>query len=127
MRTLSAYAFAVSFLFACSTDSSPQGDDDLPGSDAPAATGTPDPGLEGPVFSLSDPGCRETGGHIDCIDVVYSQVGDRSLHLDIHAPVAAKTGKVPAIVYFHPGGWSVGDYHQMSQVSVAEQLARGYA
>jgi acetyl esterase/lipase len=99
----------------------------VPEPDAPAATGTPDPGLDGAPFTFADPACVDAGDRIDCTDVVYSVVEGVSLHLDIHAPATAKTGKVPAILYLHPGGWSIGSYHQTSQVPIAEQLQRGYA
>jgi acetyl esterase/lipase len=40
-------------------------------------------------------------------DVVYAEVDGRPLCLDLHRPVI--DGPVPVVVYFHGGGWMVGD------------------
>jgi len=86
-----------------------------------------DPGLDGAPFSLADSSCIAAADRITCQDVVYSVVGTTSLHLDLIAPPTATAGPVPTIVYLHPGGWSVGSYHQLAQFRLATYLARGYA
>lgn len=49
--------------------------------------------------------------------------GDRNLHLDVFSP--KKTGKYPAIILVHGGGWRSG--HKSLQIPLAQKLAaRGY-
>jgi acetyl esterase/lipase len=43
-------------------------------------------------------------------DVVYGQVGDRKLHLDIDEP-DPPLAHMPVIVYLHGGAWKAGSYH----------------
>ncbi len=128
-------------LAGCNSGSSPSTDPDpgdevppdsiVPVIDAAPAPVTPDPGLEGSPFELSDPSCTELSDQIQCTNVVYSIVNpgqtETRLHLDLHLPLAAKTARVPTIVFLHPGGWSVGSYHALSQLQLASYLARGYA
>ncbi|WP_237227829.1 alpha/beta hydrolase fold domain-containing protein [Rubinisphaera sp. JC750] len=51
----------------------------------------------------------ETGGE-RILNVVYKQVADRKLHLDLYYPTGAnpQTEALPLIVYTHGGGWSAG-------------------
>lgn len=41
--------------------------------------------------------------------VAYKKIGDLILHIDVHPPTPKSDGPVPAIVYFHGGGMTVGD------------------
>jgi acetyl esterase/lipase len=86
----------------------------------------PDVGLEGAPFTLDDKACTSSATQIFCTDVVYSMVGTTSLHLDLYAPPAARTQKVPVIVYIHGGGWAVGTYHNPG-LPVPQYLENGYA
>jgi acetyl esterase/lipase len=132
MRRLSLIALAF---VGCSSnpvagpDPTGSGSGSGSGSDPPpdATTFVDDPGLDGAPFSFSDAACVSTADRITCQDIVYSVVGGTSLHLDVIAPQAATAGPVPTIVYLHPGGWSVGSYHQLSQLQLPTYLARGYA
>ncbi|MEO8699224.1 MAG: alpha/beta hydrolase [Kofleriaceae bacterium] len=101
--------------------------DDVVPPDSPPPSYIHDPGLEGPAFALTDPACTEAADQISCSAVIYSEVNGVQLHLDIHAPLEAKSARVPTIMYLHPGGWSVGSYHQIGQLRLADSLARGYA
>jgi acetyl esterase/lipase len=107
-----------------------------PGDPAPDATPPPtpdaaagwiaDPGLEGPRFTLDDPTCIAAADRIECTDVPYSVVDGATLHLDLHAPLVARTQPVPVIVYLHGGGWSLGTYHARG-LDIDGYLAQGYA
>ncbi len=41
--------------------------------------------------------------------VAYKQVGDLTLYIDVYPPTLKSDGPVPAVVYFHGGGMTVGD------------------
>jgi acetyl esterase/lipase len=57
-------------------------------------------------------------------DVIFAQVGDTSLKVDVAMPIEG-TGPFPAVVCLHGGGWVGGDRKQMTQT--IEVLARrGY-
>ncbi len=43
-------------------------------------------------------------------DVVYAQVGDRELHIDIAVPEGGVGKPRPAVVWIHGGGWKKGTY-----------------
>src|SRR5215212_7394083 len=77
----------------------------------PAPDWTTDAGLEGAPFRLDSPACSTSADRVFCTDVVYSEVGATKLRLDLYAPLAARTKRVPAIIYLHGGGWSRGTYH----------------
>jgi acetyl esterase/lipase len=42
-------------------------------------------------------------------DVEYGRAGSRALKLDVYRPANGSTNLVPAILYFHGGGWRSGD------------------
>lgn len=44
-------------------------------------------------------------------DIVYARVGARSLHLNLMLPAGQPSKPRPAIIWFHGGGWCMGDYH----------------
>ena len=124
---------ATSHLAGCHPDSEPPASGTSPdasvSSDAPTSDSSSwiaDPGLVGPPFQLNDATCVDSGSQIKCVDVVYSQVGGVSLHLDLYAPPAARTQRVPAIMYLHGGGWSLGSYHNPG-LAIERYVAAGYA
>ncbi|KAI0260665.1 alpha/beta-hydrolase [Gloeopeniophorella convolvens] len=41
--------------------------------------------------------------------VAYKQVGDLTLYIDVYPPATTSEGAVPAVVFFHGGGMTVGD------------------
>jgi len=90
------------------------------------ATFTRDTGLEGAPFTLKDPACKTSATQTFCQSVVYSVVDQQSLHLDLYAPPAASTKKVPVIVYVHGGGWAHGSYHGPG-IDTDYYLSKGYA
>lgn len=85
-----------------------------------------DPGLEGAPFSLTDAACQKNATQIACQDVVFSKVGGVDLHLNLFAPLAAQTSKVPLIVFIHGGGWALGTYKQVG-LDVDSYIAKGWA
>jgi acetyl esterase/lipase len=127
MRNLSI-AIAILGLTACHAGQSPGEDPpDAAGVPDAAATWIRDPGLEGEPFRLDDPGCVETADRITCLSLPYSVVGDTTLHLDLFAPLAARTSRVPTLRDVHGGGWSLGSAAAISPDDVNRYLARGYA
>lgn len=54
-------------------------------------------------------------------NVVYKQVGDQSLQLDILTPkgLPLKAVAAPVLVYIHGGGWGGGDRYRMLRADVA--------
>lgn len=42
------------------------------------------------------------------LDITYSTIGERALHIDIFQPATTK-GKLPVLVMVHGGGWNAGD------------------
>lgn len=52
-------------------------------------------------------------------DVVYKQVGDNALQLDILTPKELKASAAPILVYIHGGGWSGGNRYSMTRPDVA--------
>ncbi|WP_013630186.1 alpha/beta hydrolase [Rubinisphaera brasiliensis] len=74
----------------------------------------------------------ETGGE-RILNVVYKQVGDRKLHLDLYYPTGAdsKTEALPLIVYTHGGGWSAGSKQGIANGSFRDVflllIKRGFA
>ena len=57
-------------------------------------------------------------------NVVYKQVGDQSLQLDILTPKDLKTEAAPVLVYIHGGGWSGGDRYRMMRPDVSGVFRR---
>ena len=41
--------------------------------------------------------------------VAYKKLGDLTLYIDVYPPTPKSDGPVPAVVYFHGGGMTVGD------------------
>jgi acetyl esterase/lipase len=115
---------ALMIVSAChsSTGDDSTGDDSPPDS---APDYVHDPGLEGAPFTLDDPACSDQSGHIFCDDVIYSMVDGQSLHLDLYAPPAARSGPVPAVMYVHGGGWLEGSWNQLG-LNPATYLDAGY-
>ncbi len=52
-------------------------------------------------------------------DVVYKQVGDKSLQLDILTPKGLKEAAAPVLVYIHGGGWGGGDRYRAQKPDVS--------
>lgn len=57
-------------------------------------------------------------------NVVYKQVGDQALQLDILTPKDLKTEAAPVLVYIHGGGWSGGDRYRMMRPDVSGVFRR---
>src|SRR4051812_41162642 len=64
-----------------------------------------------PVRAAADPnGAVATQGNVIVErDVEYGRAGSRALKLDVYRPANDPTKLVPAILYFHGGGWRSGD------------------
>lgn len=41
--------------------------------------------------------------------IPYKQLGDLTLYIDVYPPLTQTDASVPALVYFHGGGMTVGD------------------
>ncbi|MEY4483880.1 MAG: hypothetical protein RL693_1332 [Verrucomicrobiota bacterium] len=52
-------------------------------------------------------------------NVVYKQVDDQTLQLDILTPHGLSSALAPVLVYIHGGGWSGGDRYNMMRSDVA--------
>lgn len=52
-------------------------------------------------------------------DVVYKQVGDKALQMDILTPKGLKADAAPVLVYIHGGGWSGGDRYRAQRPDVS--------
>ncbi|MBL9094895.1 MAG: alpha/beta hydrolase [Planctomycetaceae bacterium] len=52
-------------------------------------------------------------------NVVYKQVDDRRLELDILTPKSLAAERAPALVYIHGGGWAGGDRYRMRRPDIA--------
>lgn len=57
-------------------------------------------------------------------NVVYKQVDDQALQLDILTPKGLKAAAAPVLVYIHGGGWSGGDRYRMTRPDVSGVFAR---
>lgn len=55
-------------------------------------------------------------------EVVYRNLGERQLHMDIFYPERSRGEKYPAVLLIHGGGWRTGDKSLM--VPLAQQLAK---
>ena len=49
-------------------------------------------------------------------DMVFAQVGDRELHMDIAYQTEAPQAPRPCVVYIHGGAWCAGTYHAPAQL-----------
>ena len=58
-------------------------------------------------------------------DVVYHVASGRELTLDLYVPKES-SGAIPVVVYYHGGGWVVGDRHSQS-LRVLPYLEQGFA
>jgi acetyl esterase/lipase len=58
-------------------------------------------------------------------DVVYHTAGGQEMTLDLYTPRGVE-GPVPVVVYYHGGGWVVGDRTQ-SSLMVLPYLEKGFA
>ena len=52
-------------------------------------------------------------------NVVYKQVGDQALQLDILTPKELKAAAAPVLVYIHGGGWGGGDRYRMQRPDIS--------
>jgi len=75
----------------------------------------------------------ETGGERK-LNVVYKQIGDRKLHLDLYHPTGVDSesdAACPLIVYTHGGGWSAGSKQGIANGSFRDVflplIKRGFA
>jgi acetyl esterase/lipase len=59
-------------------------------------------------------------------DLVYARVGDTTLYLDIHRPKGSEE-LLPAIVYFHGGGWRRGSRKDAMDERLRPLAAHGIA
>lgn len=57
-------------------------------------------------------------------DVVYKQVGEQALQMDILTPKGLKAEAAPVLVYIHGGGWSGGDRYRMMRPDVSGVFQR---
>ena len=53
------------------------------------------------------------------MDVVFKQIGDQALKMDILTPKELKASTAPILVYIHGGGWSGGNRYSMTRPDVA--------
>ena len=44
-------------------------------------------------------------------EIVYARVGNRALHMNLTLPSSNTDKPRPAVLWFHGGGWIMGDYH----------------
>jgi acetyl esterase/lipase len=51
------------------------------------------------------------------VDVVYKQVGERGMKLDLYYPKNRSAEKLPVIFYTHGGGWAAGNHKGVSNAS----------
>lgn len=58
-------------------------------------------------------------------DIVYHRASGQQLTLDLYVPQASDT-PVPVLIYYHGGGWVVGDRHS-SSLQILPYLERGFA
>ena len=121
MRT---FTIALTLLFgACSGPAAAPPPDSGP--NAPDASSfVHDPGLEGPPFRLDDSKCTALADRIVCTDVLFSTVDGTELLLDLFAPLAARSQRVPAIMYVHGGGWLAGS-HAAAGLDIDTFIAAG--
>jgi acetyl esterase/lipase len=52
-------------------------------------------------------------------NIVYKQVGDQALQLDLLTPKDLKAAAAPVLVYIHGGGWGGGDRYRMVKTDVS--------
>jgi len=52
-------------------------------------------------------------------NVIYKQVGDQALQMDILTPKGLKTTAAPVLVYIHGGGWGGGDRYRMLKSDIS--------
>ncbi len=78
------------------------------------------------VFAQTvSPGIEIAASYTVTSDIVYHKAGGRDLTLDLYVP-RGSTSPVPVLVYYHGGGWVVGDRHS-SSLQVLPYLERGFA
>lgn len=78
-----------------------------------------------PFITIAETG--DTSGLTFHKDLVYANLGQRSLHLDIIMPSSVKkSSPLPVVVMIHGGGWRSGDKH-MEWPMACELARRGYA
>lgn len=71
-------------------------------------------GRDGPAggtifsFSSSNHSQPSTMAEVTPTTVVYKKLGDLTLYIDVYPPTPKSDGPVPAVVYFHGGGMTVG-------------------
>lgn len=52
-------------------------------------------------------------------NVVYKQVGDQALQMDILTPKGLKAVSAPVLIYIHGGGWGGGDRYRMQRPDIS--------
>jgi len=57
-------------------------------------------------------------------NVVYKQVGDQALQMDILTPKGLKESAAPVLVYIHGGGWGGGDRYRIQRPDVSGVVTR---
>lgn len=55
----------------------------------------------------------------DMPNIVYKQVGDQALQMDIFTPKGLKADAAPVLVYIHGGGWGGGDRYNMLRPDIS--------
>lgn len=58
------------------------------------------------------------------LDIVYAQVGERKLHVDLYIPPKSVNANPPLVVWIHGGGWRAGNKRPCPAVYL---MMRGYA
>jgi acetyl esterase/lipase len=59
-------------------------------------------------------------------DLEYARVGEESLRLDLYTPADAEQA-LPTLLYFHGGGFALGDKSDMAVERLVPLVARGFA
>ena len=59
-------------------------------------------------------------------DLEYARIGEESLRLDLYTPADAEQA-LPTLLYFHGGGWALGDKSDMAVERLIPLVARGFA
>lgn len=90
-----------------------------------ADAGIPPPHNRVPTIHLILPFWMRRRGVERIRDVEFRRVAGRRLRLDIYRP-AAGAGKLPVLIYFHGGAWTVGDKREQALPMLNHLAANGW-
>ena len=76
------------------------------------------------LAAQQDPPFKLPEGVVVDRDIVYAKYGNREMHLDLYRPKSA-SGKRPAVVYIHGGGWKNGNKSAFSR-QAAHMATKGF-